>query len=186
MTVPGVDDHRVRAAVSQLRTRLRELDLRCTQQRLTIVALLANEPEPGHLSAVQIHTRLTTAGHPLDISTVYRALATLVEIGVLHATVRPDASACYGIATTPHHHAICSRCGELGEIPAQPLTSALDEAAEVSRYQFAGHSLLLRGVCPECQRTDPTLSDDSGQPDEPDQRDASTQSTQNIGSSPSR
>lgn len=119
MTVPRVDDHRVRAAVSQLRTRLRELDLRCTQQRLTIVALLANEPEPGHLSAVQIHTRLTTAGHPLDISTVYRALATLVEIGVLHATVRPDASACYGIVTTPHHHASTQSTQNIGSSPSR-------------------------------------------------------------------
>ena len=148
------DDPRVQAAVLHLRSQLREHDLRCTQQRLTIVRLLAAQREPGHLSAVQIHTQLACAGQQLDISTVYRALAALVEIGVLHATVRPDQCACYGIATTPHHHAICSRCGDLGEIPAQPLTGALDEAAKISHYELAGHSLLLRGVCPSCQRAD--------------------------------
>ena len=94
------DDPRVRAAVLQLRARLREHDLRCTQQRLIIVRLLAAHQEPGHLTAFQIHTQLACAGQRLDISTVYRALATLVEIGVLHTTVRPDQRACYGIATT--------------------------------------------------------------------------------------
>jgi len=53
---------RVEAAAATLRRVLREHDLRCTSQRMAIVTLLASVDEPTHLTAPEIHTRLTGQG----------------------------------------------------------------------------------------------------------------------------
>ncbi len=118
---------------------------------MAVVTLLASIDEPTHLTAPDIHTRLTSAGHDLDASTVYRSLVTLVEIGVLHATACPDQPSSYGLAGTPHHHAVCTICGQLREIPASPLRAAVDQAARISNYQLTDDSLLLTGICPTCR-----------------------------------
>ncbi len=155
-------DPRIGPALAGLRALLRESELRCTDQRRAIVSLLAVQDGPGHLSAVEVHRRLQGAGHRVDLSTVYRTLAVLAEIGVLHATARPEQPTSYGLATIPHHHAVCTRCGELTEIPAEPLAGAMAGAmAELSqptepsdksrraRFRVSG-SLLLSGVCAHC------------------------------------
>ncbi|WP_308736842.1 transcriptional repressor [Mycobacterium intracellulare] len=58
----------------------------------------------------------------------------------------------YRLETEPHHHAVCTRCGSIIEVPARQLGSALEQL-------MAGSSLALseragpsqHGLCPECQ-----------------------------------
>lgn len=138
-------------AASDLRTVLRRRGLRCTPQRVAVVTLLAAHAEPDHhLTAAQVRRRLADTGHDLDASTVYRTLALLVEIGILHATAHADGATSYGVATDPHHHALCRRCGRLADIPAEYLSLALDQAARASSFQLSRDSLLLHGTCPGC------------------------------------
>ena len=138
-------------SAADLRAVLHRRGLRCTPQRVAVLRLLAVHRQPDHhLTAAQIRSHLADTGAALDPSTVYRTLALLVEIGILHATAHPDGATSYGLAAAAHHHAVCRRCGRLDDIPLDCLSVALDRAAQATNYRLARDSLLLPGTCPAC------------------------------------
>ena len=113
------------------------------------------QPVHGHLSVAEIHRRLLAAdpGQPPDLATVYRTVTTLVEFGVLHALTVEGGVTTYGLAEDPHHHAVCTRCGAIIEVPAHQLSSALQRAIEGSSFTLSDRAgLTLHGLCPDCQQ----------------------------------
>jgi len=139
---------------SRARALLRRHGLRCTTARLAVLAALVQaEPVAGHLTATQIQQRLIDAGREVDVTTVYRTVSTLVDLGILHALSVDDRAATYGLAEEPHHHAVCTRCGTIIEVPAERLSTALAQASLGSQFRLSDRAgLTLRGLCPDCQR----------------------------------
>jgi Fur family ferric uptake transcriptional regulator len=89
------------------------------------------------------------------VATVYRTVTTLVDAGVLHALTVEGGVTTYGVAEDPHHHAVCTRCGTIIEVPAQRLSSALEHAIEGSSFTLSDRAgLTLHGLCPDCQAQD--------------------------------
>jgi Fur family ferric uptake transcriptional regulator len=142
------------AAAERIGELLRAHGLRRMPSRIAVLAVL--EPVHGHLSVAEIHQRLLglapTDPPPPDLATVYRTVTTLVEQGVLHALTIEGGITTYGMADAPHHHAVCTRCGTIIEVPAQRLTSALEHAIEGSSFTLSERAgLTLHGLCPKCQ-----------------------------------
>ena len=149
---PSVDA----AAVERIGELLRARGLRRMPSRIAVLAVL--EPVDGHLSVADIHQRIlevTPAGtQPPDLATVYRTVTTLVEQGVLHALAVEGGVSTYGLAERPHHHAVCTNCGTIIEVPAQRLSTALEHAIEGSSFTLSEQAgLTLHGLCPDCQRS---------------------------------
>jgi Fur family ferric uptake transcriptional regulator len=116
------------------------------------MSVLLSESAAGHLTAQQIIDRLGDRGGIVDLTTVYRTLTTLVDVGVLHALSIGEPAATYGLADHPHHHAVCGRCGSVKAIPAEHLSSALTLASEGSRFALSpAGGMTLHGLCPNCQ-----------------------------------
>jgi Fur family transcriptional regulator, ferric uptake regulator len=87
------------------------------------------------------------------LATVYRTVTTLVDHGVLHALAVEGGLATYGPADDPHHHAVCTRCGSIIEVPAGQLASALKHAIAGSSFTLSERAgLTLHGMCPQCQQ----------------------------------
>jgi Fur family ferric uptake transcriptional regulator len=133
---------------------LRARGLRRMASRIQVLAVL--EPVNGHLSVAEIHQRvracLPTGAHPPDVATIYRTVTTLVEQAVLHALILDGGVTTYGLATAPHHHAVCTQCGSIIEVPAGQLSSALEHAMAGSAFALSERAgLTLRGLCPRCQ-----------------------------------
>jgi Fur family transcriptional regulator, ferric uptake regulator len=143
----------VSTSVEQIGALLRAHGLRRTAPRIAVIATL--QPVHGHLSVAEIHQRLLASlddDAPPDVATVYRTVTTLVEAGVLHALTIEGGITTYGVAESPHHHAVCTRCGTIIEVPAQRLTSALEHAIEGSSFTLSERAgLTLHGLCPQCQ-----------------------------------
>ncbi len=130
---------------------LRARGLRRMPSRIAVLAVL--EPVDGHLSVAEIHQRITGTGdqNP-DLATVYRTVTTLVEQHVLHALAVDGGVTTYGLAAQPHHHAVCTRCGTIIEVPAKRLSAALEHAIEGSAFTLTEQAgLTLHGLCPQCQ-----------------------------------
>jgi Fur family ferric uptake transcriptional regulator len=141
-------------AVERIGELLRAHGLRRTVPRIAVLAAL--EPIDGHLSVAEIHRRLVDSGthgpQAPDLATVYRTVTTLVEQGVLHALTVEGGVTTYGLAKDPHHHAVCTRCGAIIEVPAQQLSSALEKAVQGSSFALSEQAgLTLHGLCPRCQ-----------------------------------
>lgn len=139
---------------------LRARGLRRMASRIQVLAVL--EPVHGHLSVAEIYQRmregLPPGTHAPDMATVYRTVTTLVEQEVLHALILDSGVTTYGLATSPHHHAVCTKCGTLIEVPARQLSSALEHAIAGSSFalpETAG--LTLHGLCPRCQGGEPAV-----------------------------
>ena len=133
---------------------LRARGLRRMASRIQVLAVL--EPVSGHLPVAEIHRRvracLPPGAHAPDVATIYRTVTTLVEQGVLHALTLDGGIATYGLATAPHHHAVCTQCDSIIEVPARQLSSALEHAMAGSSFALSERAgLTLRGLCPQCQ-----------------------------------
>jgi Fur family transcriptional regulator, ferric uptake regulator len=137
---------------------LRAHGLRRMASRIAVLAVL--EPVHGHLSVAEIDQRvrqcLSGEDQLPDLATIYRTVTTLVDQDVLHALTLDSGVTTYGLAADPHHHAVCTRCGSIIEVPAGQLTSALQHAMVGSSFTLSEHAgLTLHGLCPQCQSGGP-------------------------------
>jgi Fur family ferric uptake transcriptional regulator len=128
---------------------LRAHGLRRTPQRQAILEAVAGAA--GHATAEQIVVRVKRRLPAVSTSTVYRALATLEEVGVLcHAHLGHTAGVYHVGATGLHQHLVCERCGaleEVGESLTRPFARRLQE-----RYGFRANltHFAVPGECRSC------------------------------------
>ena len=136
-----------------LRASLHNRGQRLTPQRQRILELFEALGEGSHLSAEQVHQRLLGADARVSLATVYRTVTTLVDQGVLHALAVEGGVSTYGLTEKPHHHAVCTECATMIEVPATRLSTALEHASEGSSFTLSEQAgLTLHGLCPDCQR----------------------------------
>lgn len=148
---PSDLDPSVAARIGDL---LRARGLRRMSSRIQVLAVL--EPVDGHLPVAEIHKRVRAAlphgAHAPDVATIYRTVTTLVGQGMLHALTLDGGVTTYGMATAPHHHAVCTECGSIIEVPARQLSAALEHAMAGSSFTLSeAAGLTLHGLCPQCQ-----------------------------------
>src|SRR6201998_4437057 len=130
---------------------LRARGLRRMASRIQVLAVL--EPVNGHLPVAEIHQRVRRSLPPgakrPDVATIYRTVTTLVDQGLLHALTLDGGVTTYGWATAPHHHAVCTQCGSIIEVPARQLSSALEHAMAGSSFALSEAGGPRRaGQCP--------------------------------------
>jgi Fur family ferric uptake transcriptional regulator len=92
--------------------------------------------------------------HPtLGLTTVYRTVALLRELGVVQRVHRSND--CHGyVATSPghQHHVVCQRCGRVVEFPGtEDLDALIRQVERTTLYRVEGHLLQLFGLCPACR-----------------------------------
>lgn len=92
---------------------LAEDGLRKTHQRLEIIREIAAADD--HPAADEILRRVRARVPTLSQDTVYRALAVLVDRGLVERVTTPRATR-FDPDHTPHHHFVCDNCGRLEDI----------------------------------------------------------------------
>jgi Fur family ferric uptake transcriptional regulator len=145
---------RVRAALAELRAR----GERVTRVRGAVVEVL--DGTAGHLTADEIATRAEASAPGVHRASVYRALATLGELGLVTHTHLGGAAAVYHLnvdlpevpaEAAGHAHLQCTRCHRVIDIPValvQPLADAVEQ--ELGFTLEPRHTALL-GVCADCR-----------------------------------
>ncbi|MFH1663031.1 MAG: Fur family transcriptional regulator [Chloroflexota bacterium] len=131
-------------------SRLSKKGYRLTPQRMMI--LEAVEAADDHISADEIYTRVCERYPHLNISTVYRTLELLKELGLATETDMGDGRVRYhSIRKGHHHHLVCQNCGciiDLDEAALSPLKDALSRD-----YGFDADlkHLAFFGRCSKCR-----------------------------------
>ena len=120
-----------------------------TPQRQLILDAVASMH--GHVSAEQVYQQVVRVFPDVNISTVYRTLEVLEDLGMVRHTHFHDGVAQYERTdTAQHHHMVCSRCGADFELDLTVLQPLADEL--MRRYGFEAdlaHSAIV-GVCRTC------------------------------------
>jgi len=119
---------------------------RQTAERKGILATLTRATKP--LTAAEIQSCLGTAAHT---ATVYRALQDLVQSGEVRQVELGGRAARYELNTEHHHHIVCTSCGEIEDVHAEPKGLEGKVLSQSKKFKtVSSHSLEFFGVCKEC------------------------------------
>jgi Fur family ferric uptake transcriptional regulator len=134
---------------SSLADELRSRGLRLTAQRqLVLEAVYAL----GHATPDQVHAAVAKTAAGVNITTVYRALELLEELGlVTHAHLSHGAPTYHAVGEQQHVHLVCRVCGHVTEVASDllgPLAKTLEQ--DNAFLVDIGHVALF-GVCGECE-----------------------------------
>jgi Fur family transcriptional regulator, ferric uptake regulator len=136
-------------SAAELKVALRQRGMRMTPQRQLILDVVASVN--GHFAADAVHQQVVRVFADVNISTVYRTLEVLEELGLVRHTHFHDGVAQYERTDLiRHQHMVCSRCGADAELDLDVLQPLAEELQR--RYGFEAdlaHSAII-GVCRHC------------------------------------
>ncbi len=140
------------AVVERFVAYLKQHNLPVTAPRLAIAEVLLTSER--HLSAEEVATEVTARGRKVGTATVYRALDTLLESGLLVERDFGEGFRRFEPARDiPHHeHLVCTQCGRVEEFRDERLERMTTLIAESRGFARQRHLLVIHGVCRECQR----------------------------------
>jgi len=130
---------------------LKNLGYRLTPQRLMIASAIENSHD--HISAEEIYSQVVGKYPNINISTIYRTLELLEQLGLVTETDLGGGRVRYHPADKGrHHHLICQECGtvvDLDEAALSPLKDAL-----LRQYDFIAdlRHLGIFGRCTKCHQ----------------------------------
>jgi len=138
--------------VDQIAETLAARGLRLTRQRRAVVDAVADAS--SSVSPVQVFDAARERCPELGLTTVYRTLELLSEIGALRRVHGHDHCEAFVPAGAAHGHTVvCSRCGRAMEFTDCDMSAVVDAAARQTGYRITEHFLQLSGLCTTC-RTD--------------------------------
>lgn len=127
---------------------------RLTPEREIIVDEVFSNHE--HFDADQLVARLSQRGLKKRVSrsTIYRALQSMDEAGLLRKVARPNGSEIWehDYGYPQHDHLICRKCGEMVEFVNEDIKKLLETIADQHGFFMEGHRLEVVGVCQKCRR----------------------------------
>jgi Fur family ferric uptake transcriptional regulator len=134
------------------RARLAAAGQRLGAARAEMIEFLAAQ-ECCH-GAQEIHEALTGRGSRIGLASVYRALDSLVDCGVVQRIEVGDGIARYEPVRSGHghhHHLVCDGCGRLEPFEDAALERAIQAVERGTGFDVATHDVVLRGACADCR-----------------------------------
>lgn len=131
------------------KTVLREQGNRLTPQREVVLQAVE---ELGHATADDVQRTVSDQAHTPNLSTIYRTLALLEDLGVIQHVNLADRTTVYHSKAIPAHvHLACSLCGDVTD--AQPDDFAALALSLVRTYGFDADldRLVVNGTCRDCR-----------------------------------
>jgi len=138
-------------ATEAKRTALKSTGSRVTKQRALILDIVSKAHR--HLDADQIYYRARSKQPRLSLSTVYRNLKALKELGLIEE-IDFDETHHHYEAKPPiqHYHLVCLGCSKIIEFQ-YPLSQYIKtHIAEAKDFKIVDTDIRLTGYCSKCQQ----------------------------------
>jgi len=136
--------------------RLAQLDQLCTErgvprtrQRREVFATVLGMAT--HPTADEVVEEIARKKRRISRATVFRALESLVELGLLSRTCHPGRGMRYDRVTELHHHLVCMRCESLTDIVHPALDALRVPDTSGLGFDVTDFRVQLRGVCKRCR-----------------------------------
>jgi Fur family transcriptional regulator, ferric uptake regulator len=135
-------------AADSLANVLRERGLRLTAQRQLVLEAVHGL---GHATPDQVHAKVAETAAGVNISTVYRTLELLEELGlVTHTHLSHGAPTYHAAHEEQHVHLVCRSCGRISEVPPSVLDSVTVALRREVGFQVDVGHVSFFGHCAEC------------------------------------
>ncbi len=128
----------------------RERSLPVTVQRRVVLDALLDRQD--HPTVDQLYEDVKERMPGVSRTTIYRALETLVELGLARRTNHFEASARFDGNTEHHHHLVCRRCNRVADIALPNLNKIQLPSLGSTGFEVIDYSIHLEGLCAECQK----------------------------------
>ncbi len=133
------------------RTALSSIGLRMTSQRAQILDIINRGN--GHLDADEVYRQARQRQPNLSLSTVYRNLHTLKELGLIQELHFNESHHHYEVKpSTEHHHVVCLGCGKVIEFEYGLCSEMKQEIARKEGFEVIGAEVQITGYCSMCRR----------------------------------
>lgn len=107
-----------------------------------------------HPSAEEVYDVVVERDSRISKGTVYRNLGLLSQMGQIKKIPMPGTLADrYDFNLSPHHHAICRKCGKIVDVYAQDMARQVRFDEDFSVEQV---DLVFTGLCSDCVETGKT------------------------------
>lgn len=127
----------------------KEKKLKLTPQRLAVYNYLINTT--SHPSADVIYTDIHIQYPTMSLATVYKALKTLVDVGLIQEINVGEGNFRYDGNASPHPHLQCLGCGRVDDFKNLALDNLNSLASEHTDYQIISNKVYFYGYCANCQ-----------------------------------
>jgi len=133
---------------------------RVTVPREIVIDILQNTDE--HPSATDIYIQANKINPSIGLTTVYRTLDILVQMGIVRKFEFGDGKARYELINNPngkkhHHHLICLQCREIIDYSEftdeeiQFITKAQNKLSKKYNFKITDHEINFYGFCGKCK-----------------------------------
>ena len=118
-----------------------------TPQRQLVLDAVA---ELEHATPEQICASVQRQAPAVNISTIYRTLDLLEQLGVVRHTHLGHGAPNYSVREHKHVHLVCHWCGTVEEVPTQLLDPLARQLREEHGFTLDATHVALSGACTSC------------------------------------
>ncbi len=137
---------------SNLKSMLRSMNLKVTNQRLSILKALNKGPKT-HVTAKDVFERVSAEYPNIGFATVYRFLKETSRFGITSELRIGYAPTRYELKVREHHHHIvCTKCGKIVEFQNEIIEDQIKKVGKDHNFSIEHHIFELYGFCnnPNC------------------------------------
>ena len=126
---------------------LRDHNLKVTPQRLAIAQALDVR---GHMSLDELYHVMLDKFSSISLATIYKNIHIMLENTFIQEVKLPQAKSVYELTKASHAHLSCEKCGAVEDIMLD-MDVLVKQAMQKSSYKIQEASLVLGGICKNCQ-----------------------------------
>jgi Fur family peroxide stress response transcriptional regulator len=148
--VKNIQTHKQKK-LALLETISRQRNLPVTVQRRVVLDALLDRRD--HPTVDQLYEDVKERMPGVSRTTIYRALETLVDLGLARRTNHFEASARFDGNTDHHHHLVCRSCNRVTDIDHPSLNKFAPPSLGNIAFEVLDYSIHLEGLCTACQKS---------------------------------
>lgn len=131
---------------------LRERGLRLTPQRELVLAAVR---ELDHATPEEIAEKVRQTHPGINLSTVYRNLETLENVGLVqHSHLGHGGASYHASEEVAHLHLVCGTCGSVGDAPIEVASSFVNSLSEDYGFRTDVSHFAVYGTCAVCSQAE--------------------------------
>jgi Fur family ferric uptake transcriptional regulator len=134
----------------ELASRLHSLGYRLTPQRQLVLQAVE---KLGHATPDEILAEVQQHASAVNVSTIYRTLEVLEELGLVrHAHLSDRAPTYHSVTDHVHFHLVCRNCHRVISVDPDVVAPFADRLREEQGFTIDVGHLAIFGECVECEQ----------------------------------
>jgi Fur family peroxide stress response transcriptional regulator len=126
---------------------------KATPQRIAVGRFILMSRD--HPTAQAIYSEVKKIYPTVSLSTVYKTIKILKEVGLVQELNIPRDQTRFDSAIDPHINLVCLNCGRIFDAENSDVQGIVDLVSEEENFAATGHRFDIYGICQSCGKGEP-------------------------------